>query len=226
MTHENFRFVNDVNFDYENVFFDKHMKLKKIDNFFVITVSKSDITLKSNINDYWKINFRIKISKVFQIYKKFFRSNFDRFNDDIKMFIFFKNEKNIDDLKQAFFSMFAKNKKIINEIFDFFVKNERVQKMFLKIIFSAFSFVFVIWKNNKSKIMMNLKKINTRFYFDVYSLSKQNIKLFSLNDSEIFSSINFIKEFFQQNIDSKNYWKATFVIFHKKLKWLTIFNMN
>ena len=142
------------------------------------------------------------------------------------MFISFKNKKNIDDLKQVFFSMFAKNKKAMNEIFDFFVKNERVQKMFLKIIFSAFSSVFVIWKNNKSKIVMNLKKINTRLYFDVYSLSKQNIILFSLNDSEIFSSINFTKKFFQQNIDSKNYWKTTFVIFHKKLKWLTIFNMN
>ena len=42
------------------------------------------------------------------------------------MLIFFKNEKNIDDLKQTLFSMFAKNKKIINEIFDFFVKNERI----------------------------------------------------------------------------------------------------
>ena len=142
------------------------------------------------------------------------------------MLIFFKNEKNIDNLKQTFFLMFAKNKKTINEIFDFFVKNKRVQKIFLKIIFFAFSFVFVIWKNNKSKIMMNLRKINTRLYFDVYSLSKQNIILFSLSDSEIFSSINFIKIFFQQNIDSKNYWKTTFAILHKKLKWLTIFSMN
>ena len=98
-THKNFKFAENVNFDYENVFFDKHVKSEKIDNFFVIIISKSDITLKSNINDHWKINFRIKITKIFQIYKKFFRSNFDRFNDDIKMFIFFKNEKNIDDLK-------------------------------------------------------------------------------------------------------------------------------
>ena len=225
-THKDFKFVENVNFNYENVFLDKHVKSEEIDNFFVITVLKSDITLKSNINDHWKIDFRIKITKIFQIYKKLFRSDFDRFNDDIKMLISFKNEKNIDGLKQAFFSMFAKNKKAMNEIFDFFVKNERVQKLFLKIIFSAFSPVFVIWKNNKSKIMMNLRKINTRLYFDVYSLSKQNIILFSLSGSEIFSSINFIKEFLQQNIDSKNYWKTTFATFHKKLKWLTIFNMN
>ena len=73
---------------------------------------------------------------------------------------------------------------------------------------------------------MNLRKINTRLYFDVYSLSKQNIILFSLSDSEIFSSINFIKKNFQQNIDSKNYWKTTFATFHKRLKWLTVFSMN
>ena len=53
--------------------------------------------------------------------------------------------------------------------------------------------------------MINLQKINTRLYFDVYSLSKQNIILFFLNDLKIFSSINFIKKIFQQNIDSKNY---------------------
>ena len=97
--HKNFKSAENVNFDYENVFLDKHIESKKIDNFFVITISKSDITLKSNINDHWKINFRIKITKIFQIYKKFFWSNLDRFNDNIKMFISFKNEKNIDDLK-------------------------------------------------------------------------------------------------------------------------------
>ena len=51
-THKNFKFAENVNFDYENVFFNKHVKLKKIDNFFVITVSKSDTMLKPNINDH------------------------------------------------------------------------------------------------------------------------------------------------------------------------------
>ena len=52
MTHKNFKFAKNVNFDYENVFFDKHVKSKKIDNFFVMIVSKSNIILKSNINNY------------------------------------------------------------------------------------------------------------------------------------------------------------------------------
>ena len=52
MIHKNFKLVKNVNFDYENVFFDKYVKSKKIDNFFVITVLKPDILLKSNINDH------------------------------------------------------------------------------------------------------------------------------------------------------------------------------
>ena len=64
-THKNFKFVKNVNFDYENVFLDKHVKSEKIDNFFVIIVSKSNITLKSNISDYCKIDFQIKIMKSF-----------------------------------------------------------------------------------------------------------------------------------------------------------------
>ena len=52
MTHKNFKFAKNVNFNYKNVFFDKHVKSKKIDNFFVMIVLKSNIILKSNINDY------------------------------------------------------------------------------------------------------------------------------------------------------------------------------
>ena len=225
-THKNFKLIENVNFDYENVFLSKHVKSEKIDNFFVIIVSKSDIILNSDISDHWKINFRIKIAEILQVHKNLFRSNLNRFNDEIKIFISFKNEKKIDDLKQTSFSMSVKNKKTMNEIFDFFVKDKRVQKMFLKTIFSAFFFVFVIWKNNKSKIVINLRKINTRLYSDVYSLLKQNIILSFLDDSKIFSSIDFTKEFFQQDINSKNYWKTTFATFHKELKWLTVFSMK
>ena len=51
-TYKNFKSAENVNFDYENVFFDKHVESEKIDNFFVITVSKSDTTLESKISDH------------------------------------------------------------------------------------------------------------------------------------------------------------------------------
>ena len=60
------------------------------------------------------------------------------------MFISFKNELNVLKLKQNFYSLIAKNRKIINEIFNFLLKQNRIQKMFLKIFFAATSPTFVV----------------------------------------------------------------------------------
>ena len=182
--------------------------------------------MNSNISDHLEPEFQRKIIDILKNHQTLFRRRLERFNDDITMSISFKNEKNINDLKQSSFFMSVKNKKAMNDILDFLIKDGRVQKIFLKMISSAVFSAFVIWKNDKSRIMMNLKKINTKLYSDVYSLSKQNIILSFLSESKIFSFIDFTKRFFQQNINFKNYWKTIFVTFHKKLKWLTIFSMN
>ena len=82
---------------------------------------------------------------------------------------------------------------------------------------SASFLIFVIWKNEQLRIMINLTRINTKLYFDAYFLSKQNTILSSLKDS---------KRFFQQKIELKNWWKIIFVTFHRGLEWLTISNMK
>ncbi len=74
--------------------------------------------------------------------------------------------------------------------------------------------------------MINLRRINIKFYLNVYSLSKQNTILSSFDESTIFSSIDLIKDFFQQSIDSKNYWKTTFVSQHRDLEWFIVFSMS
>ena len=137
-------------------------------------------------------------------HKTLFRFDLKHFNDDIKMSISFKNEKNVNELKQIFYFMFARNKKIMNEILNFLIENEKIQKISLKIMFFVVSSIFIVWKNNKFKIIIDLKKINIKLYFDAYFFSKKNIILFSLNDSKIFSSINLTKIFFQQNTKFRN----------------------
>jgi hypothetical protein len=113
-----------------------------------------------------------------------------------------------------------------NEILNFFVTNDQVQKISLEIINFATSSTFVIWREEKSRVMINLKRINIKFYLNVYSLFKQNTILSFFDDLIVCSSIDFIKEFFQQLIDSKNYWKTTFVSQHRNLEWLMISNIN
>ena len=142
------------------------------------------------------------------------------------MSIFFKNETNVKRLKQVPYFMFVKNRKIMNEILNSLAKKDKVQKISLKIVFFVFSSAFIVWKNEKFRIVIDLKKINTKLYSNAYSLSKQNVIFLFLSKFEIFFSINFIKGFFQQEIKSENKWKTTFVTFHRDLKWLTISNMK
>jgi predicted XRE-type DNA-binding protein len=114
----------------------------------------------------------------------------------------------------------------MNEILNSFVTDDQVQKISLEIINLAISSTFVIWRKKKSRVMINLRRINIRLYSNVYSLFKRNTILFFFDDSIVFSSIDFIKEFFQQSIDSKDYWKTTFVSQHRELEWLTISSIN
>ena len=65
---------------------------------------------------------------------------------------------------------------------------------------AAASPAFIIWKNNKPHIIVDLQKINTVLYPDAYLLSKQNTILRALGGGIIFLMIDIIKGFFQQPI--------------------------
>ena len=130
-------------------------------------------------------------------HKNLFRNELNKFNNEIKMLISFLNEKNIIELKQTSFSFTTQNRKAIDKIFNFLLYQSQLQKMFLKQIFSTTSSTFVIWKNDKFKMMIDLRKINIRLYSNVYSLFRQNTILNVLNEITIFNLINFIKSFFQ-----------------------------
>ncbi len=77
-------------------------------------------------------------------HKNLFRSELEKFDDEILMLVSFKNEKNIDDLKQSSYFMFTRDRKVMNEILDSFVVDDQVKKVSLRTIFSAFSSAFVV----------------------------------------------------------------------------------
>jgi hypothetical protein len=104
--------------------------------------------------------------------------------------------------------------------------NSRFSTVPLGTISPAASPAFVVWRKGKPRVVIDLRRINIKIYSDAYSLLKQNTIFSSLDDSIVFSSINLIKEFFQQSIDSKDYWKTTFVSQHRDLEWLTISSMS
>ena len=138
----------------------------------------------------------------------------------------FIDETNVIDFKQAFYSLIAKDRKAMNEILDSLLNQNRLQKVSLDKIFVAASSIFVIWKNDKLKVVVDLRKINTRLYSNAYSLSRQDTILKALDDVMIFSSIDLIKSFFQQKTKSKDWWKITLITSHRDQKWLTMSIMS
>ena len=60
------------------------------------------------------------------------------------MSIFFKNETNVEEFKQASYFMSVRNRKVMNEILNSLAKKSKVQKMLLKIVFSVFSSAFIV----------------------------------------------------------------------------------
>jgi hypothetical protein len=195
-------------------------------NFFAFETSKNEKTLNFDISDHWESKYKKKIRSILMKHKFLFRSDLDQFNDEILMLVSFRDEKNIEKLKQFSYFMSFKDKKTMNEILNFFVTNDQVQKISFEIINLATSSAFVVWRKEKSRVMINLRRINIRFYSNVYSLLKQNTIFFSFENSIVFSSIDLIKEFFQQSIDSKNFWKTTFISQHREFEWLTISSMS
>jgi hypothetical protein len=195
-------------------------------NSFAFETLKNEKNLNLDINDHWKSKYKKNIRLILMSHKLLFKSDFNQFNDEIFMLVSFRNEKNIEEFKQFSYFMSIKNKRAMNEIMNFLIADDQIQKISFKTINLATSSTFVIWRKEKSRVVINLKRINIKLYLNAYSLSKQNTILSSFDESTIFSFIDLIKSFFQQSIDSKNYWKTTFVSQHRDLEWFIVFNMN
>ncbi len=195
-------------------------------NSFALESSENEENLNLDISDHWKSKYKKEIRSILMNHKSLFKSDLDQFNDEILMLVSFRDEKNIEEFKQFSYFMSIKNKRAMNEIMNFFVADEQIQKISFETISLAISSTFVIWRKEKSRVVINLKRINIKFYSDAYSLSKQNTILSFFDESTIFSFIDLIKDFFQQSIDSKNYWKTTSVSQHRDLEWFIVFSMN
>ena len=187
---------------------------------FIIDFSNDISIKKAEILKHWGEEYQKRVRKMIQRHAHLFRNELKRFNDEIKMLISFLNEENVIELKQALYNLSLRDRKAINDVLNSLIRQSRVQKIFLRKSLMISSFVFVIWKNDKSRIVINLKKINSKLYSNAYSLLKQDTILEAFKDFVIFSSLDMTKSFFQQKTKRFDWWKITFVTFHWNQKLL------
>ena len=181
---------------------------------------------EANVSDHWKLKFKTKIQQVLQNHKNLFWKKLDMFNDDVIMLIKFKNENNVSDLKQYSYWLSFKNWKVMNKILKCLKKNNWIKNVLLKDSSSAASSAFMTWVRNKSHVIIDLWKINTKLILNVYFLSCQNNILQKLEDFIIFFLLNITKSFFQQLIKKSDWWKIVFVSSYCDHEWLKINSMR
>ena len=143
-----------------------------IKNAFAISDKDLDSMIKkADVSDHWESEFKTKIQQVLQNHKNLFWKKLDMFNDDVIMSIKFKNENDVSDLKQNSYQLSLRNQKAMNEILKCLKKNDWIENVLLKNSSSATFSAFMTWMKNKSHVIINLQKINTKLISDVYFLS-------------------------------------------------------
>lgn len=183
-------------------------------------------TSEADVSDYWGPDYQSRMRQVIQDHPRLFRDELGKFNDGIEMPIPFRNESDVGGLKQQPYNLSMRDRKAMDEVLDPLVQQGRVQKVPLGVPSAASSPAFVVWKNGKPRVVVDLRKINTRLYPDAYPLPKQDTILEALGGSTVFTSLDMTKSFFQQGTKSSDWWKTTFVTPHRGQEWLTVSTMG
>ena len=128
--------------------------------------------------------------KVLERHQTLFRPGLGRFNDGIEMPIPFRDESDIAGLKQNPFNLSQRDRRAVDSILDPLVEQGCVEKVPLGTPSAASSPAFVVWKNGKPRVVVDLRKVNTKLYPDAYPLPKQDTILGALGGSVVFSLVD------------------------------------
>ena len=186
----------------------------------------SETKTEADISVHWGAEYKARVSNLINTHTRLFRPNLGMFNDGVTMPIPFRDPKDIGGLKQAPYGLSRKDKDAMDSILDPLLKDGRIVKVPLGTPSAAASPAFVVWKGEKPRVVVDLRKVNTKLYPDAYPLPKQDQILGALGGSIVFSSMDVTKGFFQQPIDPEDQWKTAFVTPHRGHEQLTVSTMG
>jgi hypothetical protein len=149
----------------------------------------------------WSDTHQQQIRIVLQKHASLFRQELSRFNDSIFIPIPFKKDVDISDLKQTLYNMSLKDKKAIDEILDPLTQIGVVEKVPLGRPSLASALAFLVWRNNKPRLVVDLRRVNTKLYKDTYPLPRQDDIFDAMGGATVFSVLDMVKGFFQQPIE-------------------------
>jgi hypothetical protein len=106
--------------------------------------------------------FRDKVRQVLTEYKMLFRKSLGMFNDGIGIPIRFPDENDLAGLKQNPYRLSSKDRKAMDEILNSLKQDGRIEDAPLGDPSPVSSPVFVVWVRGKPRVVIDLRKVNTK----------------------------------------------------------------
>lgn len=136
------------------------------------------------------------MKRVVEKHAYLFRSELGSFNDGIQMPIKFKDEADVDGLKFNAYELSRRDRIEADKILDPLLEDDYIESVLLGQPSTAASPAFIVWNKGKPRLVIDLRKVNTKLYSDAYPLPKQDEVLAALGGSHIFTSLDMQKSFF------------------------------
>jgi hypothetical protein len=108
----------------------------------------------------------------------------------------FKPDAQIKDLKQTPYNLSRKDQEAIDDILDPLKKIGVVEDVPLGKPSPISSPAFVVWRDGKACVVVDLRRVNTKLQMDAYPLPWQDDILQEIYGCQIFSSLDMTKSFF------------------------------
>lgn len=138
----------------------------------------------------------------------------------------FREGVDMADLKQALYGLSRRDRTAMDSILNPLVEEGIVDKVPLGEPCPVAAPAFVVWRNGKPRVVIDLRRTNSKLLPDAYPLPRQDDILGSLQGSTIFSTMDITKGFFQQPILPSDKWKTAFVSPHRGYERFTVATMG
>ncbi|PFH62963.1 hypothetical protein XA68_10714 [Ophiocordyceps unilateralis] len=138
----------------------------------------------------------------------------------------FKPGTDVNDLLQRPYNLSPRDKTAMDSIIEPLRAQGIVEDVPLGEPCPAAAPAFIVWRQGKPRMVVDLRRTNTKLLHDAYPLPRQDEILKSLQGSEVFSVLDLTKGFFQQPIRRQDRWKQAFVTAHRGHERLTVSTMG
>jgi hypothetical protein len=119
-----------------------------------------------------------------------------------------------------------KDRQAVDQILDPLKAMGVVENVPLGVPSPASSPAFVVWRDSKPRVVVDLRRVNSKLHMDAYPLPRQDDIFNAMGGATVFTILDIVKSFFQQKIAPEDRWKTAFVTQHRGHEQMTASSMG